>query len=139
MVSNKPHGVPRVTVMHSLFRYSAGFGGTNALHGKMLGMLGETVGGKLPPLVQFRDDDAEIDFASALLLYRSPGNFAIHSRPRQEFYGGNTKPTRRSTPAGNNVYHERRHGIDPRSIAQGLQRAAAFDQVLPGSFKGSRG
>jgi hypothetical protein len=68
MVSNKPHGVPRVTVMHSLFRYSAGFGGTNALHGKILGMLGETVGGQLPPLVQFRDDDAEVDFASALLL-----------------------------------------------------------------------
>jgi hypothetical protein len=68
MVSNKPHGVPRVTVMHSLFRYSAGFGGSNALHGKILGMLGETVGGGLPPLVQFRDDDPDLDFVSALAL-----------------------------------------------------------------------
>jgi hypothetical protein len=68
MMSNKPYGMPRVVVMHSLFRYSAGFGRTNALHGKILGMLGETVGGQLPPLVQFRDDDANVDFASALLL-----------------------------------------------------------------------
>jgi hypothetical protein len=68
MVSNKPHGVPRVTVMHSLFRYSAGFGGSNALQGKILGMLGETVGGGLPPLVQFRDDDPDLDFVSALAL-----------------------------------------------------------------------
>jgi hypothetical protein len=68
VVSNKPYGAPRVVVMHSLIRYSAGFGRTNALHGKVIGMLGETVGGQLPPLVQFRDDDASIDFASALLL-----------------------------------------------------------------------
>jgi hypothetical protein len=68
IVSNQLYGAPRVTVMHSLFRYSAGFGGTNALHGKIVGMLGETVGGQLPPLIRFRDDDVEVDFASALML-----------------------------------------------------------------------
>jgi hypothetical protein len=68
MVSNHLYREPRVTVIHSLFRYSAGFGGRNALHGKVVGMLGETVGGQLPPLVRFQDDNAEDDFASALVL-----------------------------------------------------------------------
>jgi hypothetical protein len=31
-------------------------------------MLGETVGGQLPPLIRFRDDDVEVDFVSALML-----------------------------------------------------------------------
>jgi hypothetical protein len=33
-----------------------------------MGMLGETVGGQLPPLIRFRDDDVEVDFVSALML-----------------------------------------------------------------------
>jgi hypothetical protein len=68
MVLNQLYGAPLVTVIHSLFRYSAGFGGRNALHGKVVGMLGETVGGQLPPLVRFQDDNVEDDFASALVL-----------------------------------------------------------------------
>jgi hypothetical protein len=31
-------------------------------------MLGETVGGQLPPVIRFRDDDVEVDFVSALML-----------------------------------------------------------------------
>jgi hypothetical protein len=37
IVSNQLYSAPRVTVMHSLFHYSAGFSGTNALHGKYCG------------------------------------------------------------------------------------------------------
>jgi hypothetical protein len=33
-----------------------------------MGMLGETVGGQLPPLIRFRDDDVEVNFVSALML-----------------------------------------------------------------------
>jgi hypothetical protein len=33
-----------------------------------MGMLGETVGGQLPPLIRFRVDDVEVDFVSVLML-----------------------------------------------------------------------
>jgi hypothetical protein len=46
----------RVTIIHSIARYSAGFGGSNALHGKTLGLLGEMRGDQLPMLVRFGDD-----------------------------------------------------------------------------------
>jgi hypothetical protein len=49
----------KVTVIHSIHRYSAGFGGSNALHGKTLALLGETVGTQLPMLVQFDPDPGE--------------------------------------------------------------------------------
>jgi hypothetical protein len=55
----------RITAVHSIHKYSAGFGGSNALHGKTLALLGETVGSQLPMLVQFDPDPAE-DFAYAL-------------------------------------------------------------------------
>jgi hypothetical protein len=45
-----------VRVIHSIARYSAGFGGNNALHGHTLALLGETVGAQLPLLVRFMMD-----------------------------------------------------------------------------------
>jgi hypothetical protein len=57
----------RVTAVHSIHRYSAGFGGSNALHGKTLALLGETVGTQLPMLVQFSSDQSE-SFAHALAM-----------------------------------------------------------------------
>jgi hypothetical protein len=68
VVSNTPHAAPKVTVLHSIARYSAGFGGANALHGKILGLLGETVGDQLPPVVRFIDDDQNVDFLAAITL-----------------------------------------------------------------------
>ena len=35
-VCNLPHAAARVTVVHSIGRYSAGFGGNNSLHGRIL-------------------------------------------------------------------------------------------------------
>ncbi len=48
-----------ITTIHSIGRYSAGFGGKNTLHGQTLGLLGETVGNQLPMLVKFMEDPAE--------------------------------------------------------------------------------
>jgi hypothetical protein len=48
--------VVRITVIHSIARYSAGFGGSNALHGKTLALLGEMVGTQLPTRVRFIAD-----------------------------------------------------------------------------------
>jgi hypothetical protein len=59
VVTNTPHDAPRVTVLHSLARYSAGFGGASALHGKILGLLGEMVEDQLPTMVQIIDDPAQ--------------------------------------------------------------------------------
>jgi hypothetical protein len=64
---NIGHEVAKVTTIHSIHRYSAGFGGSNALHGKTLALLGETVGTQLPMLVQF-DPDPDEDFAHALAM-----------------------------------------------------------------------
>jgi hypothetical protein len=58
-VSNRWNDVVRVTVIHSIARYSAGFGGSNALHGQVLAVLGETVGPQLPMLVNFVEDPDE--------------------------------------------------------------------------------
>jgi hypothetical protein len=55
VASNSSSGEPRITVLHSLARYSAGFGGQAALHGQVLGFMGEMVGGQLPMMVQFRE------------------------------------------------------------------------------------
>jgi hypothetical protein len=49
----------RVTVVHSIAGYSAGFGGSNALHGQVLALLGETVGPQLPMLVKSVDNPTE--------------------------------------------------------------------------------
>jgi hypothetical protein len=56
--TNRWNNVVRVTVVHSIARYSAGFGGNNAFHGQVLALLGETVGAQLPILVKFVDDPA---------------------------------------------------------------------------------
>jgi hypothetical protein len=58
-VTNRWNNVVRVTVVHSIARYSSGFGGSNALHGQVLALLGETVGPQLPMLVKFVDDPTE--------------------------------------------------------------------------------
>jgi hypothetical protein len=71
----------KVTVIHSIHRYSAGFGGSNALHGKTLALLGETVGTQLPMLVQFDPDPGE-DFAHALAME----NVAVPSNDMVEAY-----------------------------------------------------
>jgi hypothetical protein len=57
--TNRWNNVVRVTVVHSIARYSAGFGGSNALHGQVLALLGETVGSQLPMLVKLVDDPTE--------------------------------------------------------------------------------
>jgi hypothetical protein len=57
----------QVTVAHSIARYSAGFGGSNALHGQVLALLGETVGDQLPMLVKFVDQPGE-DLSHALAM-----------------------------------------------------------------------
>jgi hypothetical protein len=63
----------RVTMIHSIHRYSAGFGGSNALHGKTLALLGEMVGTQLPMLVQFDPDPGE-DYAHAMANVAIPSN-----------------------------------------------------------------
>ncbi len=50
-VTNTGATSAKVTVIHSLARYSAGFGGNSSLQGRILGFLGETVGTQLPTFV----------------------------------------------------------------------------------------
>jgi hypothetical protein len=64
--TNICNNVIRVTTVHSIAQYSAGFGGSNALHGKTIALLGEMVG-KLPMLVQFETDPTE-SLAHALAM-----------------------------------------------------------------------
>jgi hypothetical protein len=47
--SNIFNGEVWVTVLHSIKRYSARFGGNNAIHGKTLGLLGEVMDTSVPP------------------------------------------------------------------------------------------
>jgi hypothetical protein len=67
MATNIINEVVRITIIHSIARYSAGFGGSNALHGKTLALLGEMVGTQLPTLVRFIADPLE-DLAHGLAL-----------------------------------------------------------------------
>jgi hypothetical protein len=60
-------GEVRISVIHSIARYSAGFGGSNALHGQMLGLLGEMREDQLPMLIKFNPDPAE-NLTHALLM-----------------------------------------------------------------------
>jgi hypothetical protein len=57
--TNISNNVVRVTTVHSISKYSAGSGGSNALHGQTLALLGETVGTQLPMLVRFNPDPRE--------------------------------------------------------------------------------
>jgi len=59
VASNTPTGEPRITVLHSLARYSAGFGGQAALHGRVLGLMGEMVGDQLSMMIRFRETVTE--------------------------------------------------------------------------------
>jgi hypothetical protein len=65
--TNIGSGDARITTIHSVAKYSAGFGGSNALHGATLGLLGEMVGSQLPTLVRFDPDPAE-DLIHALTM-----------------------------------------------------------------------
>jgi hypothetical protein len=56
VASNSVNGEVWITVIHSIKRYSAGFGGNNALHGKTLGLLREVMDTQLPPLIWFHQD-----------------------------------------------------------------------------------
>lgn len=66
-VSNNPRGLPKVTVLHYIVCYSAGFGGSMVHHGRILGLLGEMIGDKLPLLVHFMAYKYH-DLGHALLL-----------------------------------------------------------------------
>jgi hypothetical protein len=61
------NNVVQVVTTHSIARYSAGFGGSNALHGQMLALLGKAVGTQLPMLVKFIGDQTE-DLIHALAM-----------------------------------------------------------------------
>jgi hypothetical protein len=65
--TNIGHDAVRITKVHSIHRYSARIGGSNALHGATLALLGEMVGSQLPMLVKFYPDPTE-NFAHALKL-----------------------------------------------------------------------
>jgi hypothetical protein len=65
--TNMWNNVVRVTVIHSINRYSAGFGGSNALYWRVLGLLGKTVANQLPMLVKFVEDPSE-DLAHGLAI-----------------------------------------------------------------------
>jgi hypothetical protein len=65
--TNIGHDVVKVITIHTIHKYSAGFTGSNVLHGKTLALLGETVGTQLPMLVQF-DPDPNENFAHALAM-----------------------------------------------------------------------
>jgi hypothetical protein len=49
----------KISVLHSIARYSAGFGGSNALHGHTLGLLGEMREDQLPMLVKFNKNPTQ--------------------------------------------------------------------------------
>jgi hypothetical protein len=59
MATNIGSGDARITTIHFVAKCSAGFGGSNALHGPTLGLLGEIVGNQLPTLVRFDPDPTE--------------------------------------------------------------------------------
>jgi hypothetical protein len=65
--TNIGNDAARITTVHSIHRYSAGFGGSNALHGKTLALLGEMMGMQLPMLVQFDAAPSE-NFEQALRM-----------------------------------------------------------------------
>jgi hypothetical protein len=60
----------KISVLHLIARYSARFGGSNALHGhkRPLGLLGEMREDQLPMLVKFDYKDPAEDLAHALTL-----------------------------------------------------------------------
>jgi hypothetical protein len=67
IVTNTINDHARITLLHSIGRYSARFGGSNALHGATLGLLGEMVDSHLPTLVRFSEDPLS-DLAYGLRL-----------------------------------------------------------------------
>jgi hypothetical protein len=67
VITNAVNDQARVTLLHSIGKYSAGFRGSNALHGSTLGLLGEMVDNQLLTLVRFNEDPT-LDLAYRLCL-----------------------------------------------------------------------
>jgi hypothetical protein len=67
MTANSVNDVVPINVLHSIGCYSAGFGGSNTLHGQTLALLGEKVDTQLPPLVRC-NVDPEDDLAHGLAM-----------------------------------------------------------------------
>jgi hypothetical protein len=67
VTTNICNNVVQVTVIHSIAHDSTGFGGSDALHGQKLELLGETVGTQLPMLVKWLEDPTK-DFIHALAM-----------------------------------------------------------------------
>jgi hypothetical protein len=67
VTTNIFNNIAQVTAINSTAHYSAGFGGSKALHGKIVTLLGEMVGDQLPMLVQF-DPDPNEDLSHALAM-----------------------------------------------------------------------
>lgn len=61
---------PEVVLIHSLGRFNVSFGATNMFHGKVFGLVGETLEGQLPPIVQQPLGSAE-EVADALFQVNS--------------------------------------------------------------------
>ena len=81
VASNTPTGEPRITVLHSLARYSAGFGGQAVLHGQVLGFMGDMVGDQLPTMVRFREtvtDNLAHAFALESVTIQLAASVAAH-------------------------------------------------------------
>jgi hypothetical protein len=57
--TNFGSNMEKIMAVHSIACYSMGFGGSNALHGQTLGLLGEMRDDQLPMLVKFNPDPAE--------------------------------------------------------------------------------
>ena len=68
-VSETGTATTRVTVVHSIGKYSAGFGALSAFQGTIMAFLGEVIGENLPVFVQAPTAIGERGLASAFALY----------------------------------------------------------------------
>jgi hypothetical protein len=58
----------RVTIVHSIGKYSAGFGALSAFQGTVMGLLGKTVGDQFPVFVQAPTAVAERDLSASFTI-----------------------------------------------------------------------
>jgi hypothetical protein len=90
--TNSGSGLGKITFVHSIPRYSAGFSGINALHNQMLGLLGEMRDDQLPMLLKFNGDPTE-NLVHALIYGGRDGANGRTSRYIFCDWHGNTPPT----------------------------------------------